>query len=165
MSFDLVIGTLANKGRLLAKWTGCSFLPQFGELIASTFQNISKSDLGSIVSDWSFEDPDIWTRLDTYGELETWQEVKEEQISSSGYVVHSLEASLWAFFTTNSFEEGALKVVNLGDDADTVGAIYGGIAGAFYGVEAITQKWLEGLEARNMVDIVVEGIVALAERD
>ena len=45
-----------------------------------------------------------------------------------------MEAALWAFYTTSSFKEGALAAVNLGDDADTVGAIYGQLAGAFYGV-------------------------------
>ncbi|KAL8929397.1 MAG: hypothetical protein Q9172_000448 [Xanthocarpia lactea] len=136
----------------------------YTKLVACSFQNDSKSDLASIVSDWTFEDPDLKSRFEKYRRFEAWQEVGEEQISSSGYVVHSLEASLWAFFTTISFEEGALKVVNLGDDADTVGAIYGGIAGAFYGVEAIPQKWLNGLEAKSMLDDVVEGVVTLTER-
>lgn len=137
----------------------------YTKLIVSTIQNASKVDLASIIADWSFNDPDLKTRLEKYGKLASWQEVGEEQISSSGYVVHSLEASLWAFFTTDTFEEGALKVVNLGDDADTVGAIYGGIAGAFYGLEGIPREWLKGLEAKSVIDEVVEGVVALAERD
>ncbi|KAL8849031.1 MAG: hypothetical protein Q9221_005992 [Calogaya cf. arnoldii] len=136
----------------------------YTKLIASTFRDIAKPDLASIVASWTFEDPDLKTRFAKYRTFEAWQEVSEEEISSSGYVVHSLEASLWAFFTTTSFKEGALKVVNLGDDADTVGAIYGGIAGAFYGVDAIPQEWLNGLQAKSMVDDVVEGVVALAQR-
>ena len=132
-------------------------------LIAAMFDNLSKSDLASMVAGWQFEDQDLQSRFGKYRDLGSWQEVGAEQISSSGYVVHSLEASLWAFFTTAAFEEGALKVVNLGDDADTVGAIYGGIAGAFYGVESVPQTWLEGLVAKSMVDAVVDGIVALIE--
>ena len=62
-------------------------------------------------------------------------------IRGTGYVVNTLEAVLWAFNKTQSFREGALKVVNLGDDADTTGAIYGQIAGAHYGVEAIPAEW------------------------
>lgn len=135
----------------------------YTKLIASTFRDIVKPDLALIVANWTFEDPDLKSRFAKYHAFEAWQEVSEKQISSSGYVVHSLEASLWAFFTTASFEEGALKAVNLGDDADTVGAIYGGIAGAFYGVEAIPQKWLNGLRAKSMVDDVIEGVVALAQ--
>ncbi|KAL8896235.1 MAG: hypothetical protein Q9207_007809, partial [Kuettlingeria erythrocarpa] len=133
----------------------------YTKMIAATFTGSSKTDLASIVADWAFEDPDLKSRFEKYGDLRSWKEVESDRISSSGYVVHSLEASLWGFFTTDSFEEGALRVVNLGDDADTVGAIYGGIAGAFYGVEAIPLKWLSKLEAKDMVDAVVEGVVAL----
>lgn len=137
----------------------------YTKLVASTFANVSKEDLVSFVHAWTFEDPDLKSRFEKYSNLESWQEVGADRISSSGYVVHSLEASLWAFFTTSSFEEGALKAVNLGDDADTVGAIYGGIAGAFYGLEALPKKWLNGLEARETVDAVVEGMVELVTPD
>ncbi len=64
-------------------------------------------------------------------------------IQGTGYVVDTLEAVLWAFHETDSFRDGALKVVNLGHDADTTGAIYGQIAGAHYGVEAIPAEWRE----------------------
>ena len=63
------------------------------------------------------------------------------KIKGSGYVVRSLEAALWAFHHTSSFSEGALRVVNLGDDADTTGAIYGQVAGAYYGYEGIPAAW------------------------
>ncbi len=62
-------------------------------------------------------------------------------ISGTGYVVGSLEAALWAFDRSTSFEEGYLRAVNLGDDADTTGAIFGQIAGAFYGAEGIPGRW------------------------
>lgn len=104
---------------------------------------------------------------DTFGRyttLDSFQNTQQKDIKSSGYVVHTLEAALWAFFTTGTFEEGALKVVNLGDDADTVGAVYGGLAGAWYGIEAIPEEWLSGIQAKNMVDKVVEGVVTLVEK-
>jgi len=63
------------------------------------------------------------------------------EIKGSGYVVRSLEAALWAFAKTTSFEHGALLAVNLGDDADTTGAVYGQIAGAYYGVDGIPERW------------------------
>ena len=66
-------------------------------------------------------------------------------IRGSGYVVESLEAALWAFWNSTSFEEGALLAVNLGDDADTTGAVYGQIAGAYYGKKGIPTHWLEKL--------------------
>lgn len=65
------------------------------------------------------------------------------EIKGSGYVVKSLEAALWAFYHSSDFKTGALLAVNLGDDADTTGAIYGQIAGAAYGIEAIPATWKE----------------------
>ena len=62
-------------------------------------------------------------------------------IRGTGYVVQSLEAALWAFHRSDSFREGALLAVNLGDDADTTAAIYGQIAGAHYGAPAIPPAW------------------------
>jgi len=62
-------------------------------------------------------------------------------IKGGGYVVDCLEAALWAFHKTDDFRTGALMAVNLGDDADTTGAVYGQIAGAYYGEEGIPSKW------------------------
>ena len=67
------------------------------------------------------------------------------EIRGTGYVVDTLEAVLWAFFHTEDFREGALKVVNLGDDADTTGAVFGQIAGAHYGVKSIPPQWRQRL--------------------
>ena len=78
-------------------------------------------------------------------------------------MIDTLEAALWAFFTTDGFREGAEKAVNLGDDADTVGAVYGGLAGAFYGVEGLPEEWMEGLEGRHLLDPVVDGVVKLVQ--
>lgn len=64
-------------------------------------------------------------------------------IKGTGYVVSALEAALWAFHKSEDFRHGALLAVNLGDDADTTAAIYGQIAGAYYGVNAIPILWRE----------------------
>jgi ADP-ribosylglycohydrolase len=72
-------------------------------------------------------------------------------IIGNGFVVRSLEAALWAFYRSDSFRDGALRAVNLGNDADTTGAIYGQLAGAFYGVNAIPGDWLERLTMREFV--------------
>ena len=79
-------------------------------------------------------------------------------IRGTGYVVDTLEAVLWAFHGTESFREGALKVVNLGDDADTTGAIYGQIAGAYYGVEAIPPEWRNKLTMRSEIGQMADRI-------
>jgi ADP-ribosylglycohydrolase len=62
-------------------------------------------------------------------------ELPEDEIKSSGYVIHTLEASLWCFLNTDSFKTAVLKAVNLGEDTDTTGAVTGGLAGLYYGVE------------------------------
>lgn len=72
-------------------------------------------------------------------------------IKGSGFVVASLEAALWAFHNSNSFEEGCLMAVNLGDDADTTGAIYGQLAGAYYGVNTIPAHWMEKIALSGQI--------------
>jgi ADP-ribosylglycohydrolase len=69
--------------------------------------------------------------------------LEEEEISSSGYVLSSLEASLWCFLNSETYSEAVLKAVNLGEDTDTTGAIIGGIAGIYYGVENIPEEWID----------------------
>jgi ADP-ribosylglycohydrolase len=80
-----------------------------------------------------------------------FKEKNPPAIKGSGYVVKSLEAALWAFFQGNDFKEGALLAVNLGDDADTTGAVYGQIAGAFYGLEGILQEWREKIALSELI--------------
>lgn len=80
------------------------------------------------------------------------------EIKASGFVIKTLEAALWAFYHTNSFEEGACKAVNLGDDADTVGAIYGELAGAYYGINAIPNEWKEKCSFQSLVQTIVDEI-------
>jgi ADP-ribosylglycohydrolase len=81
----------------------------------------------------------------------------EEEIASSGYVVHTLEASIWCLLTTNSYAEAVLKAVNLGEDTDTTGCVTGGIAGLYYGLEAIPKEWLQVIARK-------EDIFALADK-
>jgi ADP-ribosylglycohydrolase len=74
-------------------------------------------------------------------------------------VVKAMEAALWAFRSSESFEEGCLLAVNLGDDADTTGAIYGQLAGAFYGEEGIPGEWLDMLAKRELIEGFAEGLM------
>jgi ADP-ribosylglycohydrolase len=74
------------------------------------------------------------------------------QIVGAGYVVDSLEAALWAFDRTDNFRDGALLAVNLGDDADTTGAVYGQIAGAFSGEKGIPAEWRAKLAMRELIE-------------
>ena len=80
------------------------------------------------------------------------------EIGGTGYVVESLEAALWAFYNSQSFGEGALMAANLGDDADTTAAIYGQIAGACYGAEAIPSGWRSKLAHRELITEMADSI-------
>jgi ADP-ribosyl-[dinitrogen reductase] hydrolase len=80
-------------------------------------------------------------------------------IQGSGWVVRSLEASLWAFHDADTFEEAVLKAVNLGDDADTTGAICGQLAGAFWGESKIPGALRSGLARMDMLENALAGII------
>lgn len=80
----------------------------------------------------------------------------ENEIRASGYVLHSLEASFWCFLNSNTYEETVLKAVNLGEDTDTTGAIAGGLAGIYYGIENIPQKWIDNLVRSNDIKDLAE---------
>ena len=82
----------------------------------------------------------------------------EEEVRGSGYVVASLEAALWCFYHTTSYEEAILRAVNLGEDADTTAAVCGQIAGAYYGIEGIPAGWLEKLAKREYIEQVARTI-------
>ena len=76
----------------------------------------------------------------------------EKEIRGSGYVVHSLEAALWCFANTDSFEDAILRATNLGEDADTTAAVCGQLAGAYYGADGIPATWLERLVMRAEIE-------------
>ncbi|WP_312923797.1 ADP-ribosylglycohydrolase family protein [Empedobacter brevis] len=76
-------------------------------------------------------------------------DLTQNEIQSTGYVIHSLEASIWCLLHTNSYKDCVLKAVNLGYDTDTIACIAGGIAGIFYGTDTIPIHWIEQLARVN----------------
>ena len=84
-------------------------------------------------------------------------------VPNSGWSVSSLQAALWAFNTTTSFEEGLITAVNLGGDSDTIGAIYGQIAGAYYGFEAIPERWVKGVKSSDDVNTFIMSFISSLE--
>lgn len=82
------------------------------------------------------------------------------QLKADGFVVHTLEAVLWAFARARDFRDGLLQVVNLGDDADTTGCIYGALAGAHWGVEQIPSKWRAKLAKHMQIEKLASGLLA-----
>ncbi len=102
----------------------------------------------------------------------TLHQLHEEEIKSSGYVVHTLEASFWCLLNNDDFPSTLLASVNLGEDTDTVAAVTGGLAGIVYGLEGIPREWLEALVkyndilalANRFADKVTESSITIADR-
>ncbi len=126
---------------------GCRYM---GYLISLALKGASKEKLLSdLTADQVFEQP-LDTEILAIAKG-SFKEKPMDQIMSSGYVVHTLEAALWVFNATSDFQTGALKAANLGHDADTVCAVYGQIAGAFYGIKSIPQEWVNKIYKKEMI--------------
>jgi ADP-ribosylglycohydrolase len=84
------------------------------------------------------------------------------RIQSSGYVVHSLGASLWSFYNSSNYRDCVLAAANLGGDSDTTGAIAGMLAGAYYGLSGIPAEWVDKLTMRIEIELMAEELYRLA---
>ena len=93
------------------------------------------------------------TRLGSLSRVFT---LSEGDIKSSGYVVDSLEASIWCLYNSNSYTEAVLRAVNLGEDTDTIGAITGSLAGLFIGGEHLPKEWVDSLQAKDKILQIVD---------
>lgn len=91
--------------------------------------------------------------------LGSFRRKQPPEIKGSGWVVASLEAALWAFHDASDFEEAVLRAVNLGDDADTTGAVCGQLAGAFWGESGISDSWRSGLARMELLEEALKGVL------
>lgn len=129
----------------------------FGGLIVGALQGRSKEEILAP----RFSPVGVWGENELMPDIDaiacgTFKEKERDAISSSGYVVHTLEAALWAFYRTENFRDGLLLAVNLGDDTDSVGAVYGQIAGAYYGAQAIPAEWISALYDRPQLEFFAQ---------
>ena len=81
--------------------------------------------------------------------VEDISKVDEDNIKSSGYVMDTLDASIWCILTTNNYKDAVLKSVNLGHDTDTTGAVTGGLAALIYGMDTIPAEWINALARKD----------------
>ena len=130
----------------------------YAGLIAAALMGVDKATL--LAENYAVI-PGFWNRKPLHPEIAeiaegSFKRRRPPQIKGSGFVVRSLEAALWAFYTGDDFRSGCLLAANLGDDADTTAAIYGQLAGAYYGLKGIPAEWVEKLSLR-------EDILRLAE--
>jgi ADP-ribosyl-[dinitrogen reductase] hydrolase len=126
----------------------------FAEIICKALGGIPKSEL-LVASITRFREPAVEAIAQGAYLVKT-----ENGIRGSGYCVASLEAALWCFHHSDSFEAAVLKAANLGDDADTTAAIVGQLAGAHYGVQAIPPSWLAKLHMRKEIEAYADQMLS-----
>ena len=98
-------------------------------------------------------------RNSDYGRLNNFEafcQMHRDSIKSGGYVVDTLEAVVWCLVTTDTFKQSLLNAVNLGLDTDTIAALTGGLAGLYYGYDAIPKDWLEVLKQREKMELLCD---------
>jgi ADP-ribosyl-[dinitrogen reductase] hydrolase len=88
--------------------------------------------------------------------------VDEEQLETSGYVIHTLQTALYDALTADSAEEAIVSAVNRGGDTDTVGAVTGALAGARFGVDSLPDRWLDTVEYREDLELLGRALVSSA---
>ncbi len=136
----------------------------FSALIVGAVRGVSKEEL---LSQRYAPQDDLWERMPLCPAIDeiacgSFRTKNPPEIIGSGYVVKTLEAALWAFDRSSGFREGCLLAVNLGHDADTTGAIYGQLAGAFYGLENIPQEWRQCIAHKDLILDLAEKIFEMA---
>lgn len=93
--------------------------------------------------------------FDRLRDLSVLREENAERIKSTGYVVDTLEAAVWGLITTDNYRDAMLKIVNLGYDTDSVAAVAGGLAGLYYGYDAIPANWLNVIKRREWIENII----------
>ena len=91
-------------------------------------------------------------KFDCLRDLSTFQYVDADEIRTTGYVVDTLKAAVWGLITTDSFDKALLKLVNMGGDTDSIAAVAGGLAGLYYGYDAIPADWLAVIKRRDWIE-------------
>jgi ADP-ribosyl-[dinitrogen reductase] hydrolase len=135
-----------------------------GALIAGAIRGATRDEL---VSPRYTPVPGAWQAKPLEREVDdvacgSFKHKQPPEIRGTGYCVEALEAALWAFHNSDDFATGALLAVNLGDDADTTGAIYGQLAGACYGESGIPSRWRQRLALRDVLDEYAEALYELS---
>ncbi len=132
----------------------------YAGLIVGALRGVPKGELLS--AEWA---PEVgwWARHPLHPDISaiaqgSWRSKTAAGLPASGFVLDTLEAALWAFGTSSTFAEGALKAVNLGNDSDTTGAVYGQLAGAYYGCSAIPSEWLDAIAKRSELEALARRV-------
>ncbi len=135
----------------------------FAGLLLGAFDGVDREELFS--SGWSpvaglWEAEPLEARVREIAEG-SFKSKSPEALPASSFVLHTLEAALWAVWTSNDFEQAVLAAANLGADADTTAAVTGQLAGALYGASGIPAGWLQKLAHRELIEKLADRLVAM----
>jgi ADP-ribosyl-[dinitrogen reductase] hydrolase len=143
---------------------GCRY---FGALLTGALRGVDKS----VLLDTRYSPvANYWTAHPLAAEIDdvaagSFKRLNPPDIKGTGYVVKSLEAALWAFYHTDNFRDGCLMAANLGDDADTTAAVYGQLAGAWYGAAAIPPDWLAKVAHRELIEFLADRLFEMGHEN
>ncbi|CAF0975845.1 unnamed protein product, partial [Didymodactylos carnosus] len=135
----------------------------YGALIVAAVHDLTKNEL--LDKKFYLKHEDLFSNIPVHPDIMKIAEGSYQKkggydkgIRGKGYIASALEAALWAFWSEDSFEKGALAAVNLGDDTDTTAAIYGQLAGAHYGYNKLPKQWLQHLYAHDFIQYLSKWI-------
>lgn len=134
---------------------GCALL---GKIISRCFYYKSKEDI-LFDGHWKydFKEDHINSLIDG-----KWIKLNKEELRGSAYVIDTLQIAFWCFYHTSSFEDAVKTAVEIYGDTDTQGAVVGQIAGAYYGIESIPEKWLSQLAWRKIITKLAEQLYKIS---
>ena len=156
--FDIIWEVSALTHRHIRAAMSCLIYLKLGEYLLAGKEKIEAYEQmrQDVLAFW--QTSNFPTEEQTHFEKSVIQDIREvprAELRSGGYVIEALEASLWCFLTEDSYAKAVFSVINLGHDTDTTGAITGGLAGLYYGMHEVPQRWHDLLARRN--DIVQLG--------
>ena len=132
-------------------WLGCKI---FCDYVYLLLDGVNKLDALDKLREYDYSRYYTIESIDEYKRILSGDIVNlsKDDIKSSGYIVDTLEASLWCLLNNDNYKDGVLSAVNLGGDTDTIGAITGGLCGIIYGKKQIPHEWLVKLRKRKYVE-------------
>lgn len=143
------LSSLTHRNNLSIKC--CNYLISFAYNLNQT-KNKEES-LENLVNDLDYEG---YKNTLLYSNIYDFINLPINKIKSGGYVLDTLEASIWCLLTTDNYKDAVLKAVNLGDDTDTTACITGGLAGILYGYDNIPKEWINDLQGKTMINEIIE---------
>ncbi len=141
---------------------GCKI---YSDYISFLLEGMDKEEALEAIGKIRYRDYYSTESIKKYNRLlsKNFKNLTKDEIASSGYVVDSLEASIWCTLNSENYEEAVKMAVNLGKDTDTIGAITGSLNGIIYGKKSIPKRWLDKLKRRKFLEDISTGFIETIE--